>query len=52
MADLIYVAVIIAFFAFAALFVVACDRIIGADVSAATGTREPAPEPAPEIEAA
>jgi hypothetical protein len=41
MADLIYVAVIIAFFAFAALFVVACDRIIGPDeaaVDAATDT--------------
>ena len=43
MADLIYIAVIIAFFALAALFVVACDRIIGADESADTGTREPAP---------
>ena len=43
MADLIYVAVIIAFFAVAALFVVACDHIIGADDSAVTGTREPAP---------
>ena len=41
MADLIYVVVIIAFFALAALFVVACDRIIGADDAAATGTREP-----------
>jgi hypothetical protein len=29
MADLIYLAVIIAFFAVAAAFVVACDRIIG-----------------------
>jgi hypothetical protein len=52
MADLIYVAVIIAFFGLAALFVVACDRIIGADVSAVTGTREPAPEPAPSEDAA
>ena len=43
MADLIYVAVIIAFFAVAALFVVACDHIIGADESAVSGTREPAP---------
>ena len=33
MADLIYVAVIVAFFAVAALFVVACDRIIGKDES-------------------
>ena len=52
MADLIYVAVIVAFFALAALFVVACDRIIGVDDSAATGTREPTPEPAPIEEAA
>ena len=29
MADLIYVAVIVAFFALTALFVVACDHIIG-----------------------
>ena len=43
MADLIYVAMIIAFFAVAGLFVVACDRIIGADDSNLTGTREPAP---------
>ena len=43
MADLIYVAVLIAFFALAGLFVVACDRIIGAEDAAASGTREPAP---------
>jgi hypothetical protein len=43
-ADLIYVAVLVAFFALAALFVVACDHIIGADASAATGSREPAPD--------
>jgi hypothetical protein len=42
-ADLIFVAVIVAFFAVAALFVVACDRIIGADDANVTGTREPAP---------
>jgi hypothetical protein len=42
-ADLIYVGVIIAFFALAALFVVACDHIIGADNADVTGTREPAP---------
>jgi hypothetical protein len=42
-ADLIYVAVIIAFFVVAALFVVACDHIIGVDDSDVTGTREPAP---------
>ena len=45
MADLIFVAVIVAFFAVAGLFVVACDHIIGADDSAVTGTREPAPAP-------
>jgi hypothetical protein len=38
-ADLIFVAVIVAFFALAALFVVACDHIVGVDDSAATGTR-------------
>ena len=43
MADLIFVAVFIAFFALAGLFVVACDRIIGAEDAAETGTREPAP---------
>jgi hypothetical protein len=31
MGDLIYVAIIVAFFAVAALFVVACDYIIGPD---------------------
>ncbi len=31
MEDLIYVAVVLAFFALAALFVVGCDRIIGPD---------------------
>ncbi len=36
MADLVYLAVIVAFFAVAALFVGACDRIIGADDASAT----------------
>ena len=31
MADLIYIAVIIAFFGIAALYVVACERIVGRD---------------------
>lgn len=31
MADVLFVAVVVAFFAFAAVFVVACDRIIGPD---------------------
>jgi hypothetical protein len=34
-ADLIYVAIIIAFFALTALFVVACDRIIGEEAQSA-----------------
>jgi hypothetical protein len=51
-ADLIFVAIIIAFFALAALFVVACDHIIGADDSATTGTREPAPHTEAKAEAA
>jgi hypothetical protein len=42
-ADLIFVAVIVAFFALAALFVVACDHIVGVDDSAATGTRDHGP---------
>jgi hypothetical protein len=31
MADLVYVAVVIVFFALAALYVVACERLIGPD---------------------
>jgi hypothetical protein len=34
MADLIYIAVTIAFFGIAALYVVACERIVGPDESA------------------
>jgi hypothetical protein len=34
MADVIFIGVIIAFFLFAALFVKACDRIIGPDEEA------------------
>jgi hypothetical protein len=48
MADLIYVSVLIAFFAVAGLFVVACDKIIGPDEEALreglTGTPEPQAE--------
>jgi hypothetical protein len=47
-ADLIFVAMIVAFFAIAGLFVVACDHIIGADDAAVTGTRAPAPAPVEE----
>ncbi len=39
MADLIYIAVLIAFFVVAGLFVVACDRIIGPDVVALAESR-------------
>lgn len=46
MADLIYVAVIVAFFAVAGLYVVACDRIIGAeDVEVLAPGAAPAPQP-------
>lgn len=40
MADLIFVAIFVAFFAVAARFVRACDHIIGADDAAATSTRD------------
>jgi hypothetical protein len=46
-ADLIYVAVIIAFFALAALFVVACDRIIGADQAQSAGAVSPGADDGP-----
>jgi len=43
-ADLIYLAVITAFFALAGLFVVACDRIIGPDeLTAPVEDSTPAP---------
>jgi hypothetical protein len=54
MQDLIYVAVLVAFFALAGLFVVACDKIIGSD-EAALAQSEPAggtPEPLEERKAA
>ncbi len=35
MNDLAYLAILIAFFALAALFVLACDRIVGADEATA-----------------
>jgi|GraSoiStandDraft_51_1057287.scaffolds.fasta_scaffold2998819_1 hypothetical protein len=34
MNDLVFIGIILAFFALAALFVRACDRIIGADIDA------------------
>ena len=52
MQDVIYLAVLAAFFAVAGLFAYACDRIIGPDEEAlaegARGTVEPEPEPGPE----
>jgi hypothetical protein len=53
MADVIYLAVVFAFFGIAALFVVACDKIIGPDdVALREGlTSAPTtPTPEPEIE--
>ncbi len=44
MNDFAFVAIILAFFAVAALFVVACDRIIGADDEAIPGSSEPEAE--------
>ena len=38
MADLIYVAILVAFFAVCGLFVVLCDRIIGSDEEALAQT--------------
>ena len=40
MNDLAYVAIILAFFAAAALFVQACDRIIGEDEEAFAGSSD------------
>jgi hypothetical protein len=50
MQDLIYMVVLVVFFALAGLFVVACDRIIGRDdVALEEGSRgAPSPEPAGE----
>jgi len=47
--DVTYLAIIIAFFALAALFVVACDRLIGSDEEA-LGELDDAPAPTPEAE--
>jgi hypothetical protein len=44
--DVTFLAIMIAFFALAALFVIACDKIIGSDEEAlAVGGEEPAPSP-------
>ncbi|HEY3831765.1 MAG TPA: hypothetical protein VGO03_05700 [Acidimicrobiia bacterium] len=47
MADIVYVAIIVAFFALATLFVHACDKIIGPDETATVVSgREPDAVPA------
>jgi hypothetical protein len=47
MADLIFIGIIVVFFLIAALFVKACDRIIGPDEEALAqrGTETTTPEP-------
>ena len=51
--DVTFVVIMIAFFALAALFVIACDKIIGSDEEAlAVGEEEFAPAPEPESLAA
>jgi hypothetical protein len=47
--DVTYLAIMIAFFLLAALFVIACDRLIGSDEEA-LGEFDDAPTPAPEVE--
>ena len=47
-----YVAILIAFFALSALFVIACDKIIGSDEEAlAAGAEEVEPAPAEKVAA-
>jgi hypothetical protein len=41
MADLVYVAVLLIFFSLAALFVAACDRIVGPEESAPDVVADP-----------
>ena len=50
MADVLFVAVLIAFFALAAVFVRACDHIIGVELESASG--EDAAKPDAELDAA
>ena len=45
MADIVYIAVIVAFFALSALFVRVCDRIIGADEGPALVSEAVSEEP-------
>jgi hypothetical protein len=51
--DIAFIVIMVAFFALAALFVIACDKIIGSDDEAlAIGEEEPEPTPLPESLAA
>jgi hypothetical protein len=50
MQDLIYVAVMVAFFAIAGLFVIACDKLIGSDAAALEQSQPAGGEPAPAAE--
>jgi hypothetical protein len=52
MNDIAYLAIILAFFVLAGLFVVACDRIIGPDEDALAVRSAAEPEPEPEKAAA
>jgi hypothetical protein len=45
MQDVVYVAALFVFFAIAALFVVACDKIIGSDEDALAEAERGAPAP-------
>jgi hypothetical protein len=49
MEDLVYVAIIVAFFAVAALFVRACDSIVGPETLDLSQSTEPLPESAREV---
>jgi len=47
--DFTFVVIMVAFFALAALFVIACDKIIGSDEEALAASEDDlAPEPEPE----
>jgi hypothetical protein len=52
MNDVVFVAIMLAFFGLAALFVTACDRIIGTDEEAFAGSPAAEPEPEPKSVAA
>lgn len=45
MADVVFAAAIVAFFALSALYVIWCDGIVGPDVLAAEPAEEAMPEP-------